>query len=146
MTLSEKIRKFFDDNEINFDFQPKEKDDELDSYEAGFKGNNGSFKIRLLVNEEAEWLLVLGFPQFVVPKKYMDRAILSANHFNSSRLFVILTIDPEDGEVCFRMGVHTEESTTPEHVGRAVWTVCNAIDHDTPELMESIFRNNETLN
>lgn len=146
MDINDKIKIFLEDSEIEYKFSPGESDDELDSFDIGFKGTNGSFKIRILTSEEKQWILILGFPQFVVPKKYMEQGIRAANKMNADKLFVLCTVDPDDGEVCFRMAMHLEEESTPDLIGRGVWTVCGAVDNDTQELMENIFRNNAALN
>ncbi|MDE7496126.1 MAG: YbjN domain-containing protein [Muribaculaceae bacterium] len=88
MTLNDKVRRFFDRNEITYQFLPSEDENELDSFEAGFKGHNGNFKLRVLTNEEDEWMLIIGFPAFSVPQKYMEQRTHAANLLNRNRLFV----------------------------------------------------------
>lgn len=146
MTLNDKVRRFFDRNEITYQFLPSEDENELDSFEAGFKGHNGNFKLRVLTNEEDEWMLIIGFPAFSVPQKYMEQGIHAANLLNRNRLFVLCYVDPDDGEVAYRLGLMVPPGTPDETIERAIWTVCAATDNDNASFMEAVFRDNGAMN
>lgn len=146
MTINDKVKRFFDENEISFEFTPATSDDELDAFEAGFKGRNCNFKLRVLTNQEKEWMLVIGFPNFQVPQKYMEQAIRAANVLNRDRLFVLCYVDPDDGEVGYRYGLMVTPDTSGEVIERAIWTVCSAADNDNADFMEAVFRDTGGMN
>lgn len=119
-------------------FQVNETDDVID---LGFNSDSGPIKIKIIIEEEKEWFLVIGFTPSRVPLKYVEKILPTLNIMNRNSIFNYWTLDPEDGELSYKCGATVDQGAINEQIVKViVYGVASGIDSKYEEIMREIYK------
>ena len=79
---------------------------------------NADFSIRIVADEEKELLVVIGVYPVKVPRERIDPMCRVLNDLNSSTTVGAFVIDPDDGELSFRIANNVDGGAINEEIVR----------------------------
>ncbi|WP_195440535.1 type III secretion system chaperone family protein [Bacteroides thetaiotaomicron] len=121
--------------EIHFDLNEAN-----DVFSFGFKTDAGIVRVKLVIDEEKEWFVVVGnFPNNI-PVKFVDKLYPIFNKLNRASLFTSWLVDPNDGEVQLRWGATVDEGAINEEMVKvAMYGVVQNINSECENIMKEIY-------
>lgn len=129
------IKDYLDSNEYNYHYDEK---DEI--FDMGFTLDNDRVKLRFFFDEEREWFSMVVFPSHAIPVGKVDKILPVINNINRKLLFGNFFVDPEDGELAFRMTASVDNrSINDTMVAVMMSTGLNTIDDHINDIMKALY-------
>lgn len=102
--------------------------------------DNADFPIRIIVDEEQELLLIIGYYPVKVTEQHMDRICRVVNDINYRTMVGAFVIDSADGELSFRVVQNVDDGAFSENMVRAcIWQVVSRLSDCYEEVMSALF-------
>lgn len=101
---------------------------------------DADFKIRIIADEQNEFLLTIGYFPVKISKIYFDKMYKVINELNCSLMVGAFVLDSEDGELVFRIGNNVDEGAINEQVVTACFfQVVNRLKNTYNDIMKAMF-------
>jgi len=109
-------------------------------YHFGISDEMADFTIRIIAEEERDLLMIIGYYPVKVPEENMDTMCRAINTINYSISVGAFVIDPEDGEIAFRIAQNTEGGAiSGDAVRMCLMQVISHLTDNYQEVMETLF-------
>lgn len=103
------------------------------------KVNNCAINVLIDVEEQQEFFVVKGTPDFAIPQEKIMQVLPVLNRCNRKNMFVKAQVDPQTGYLTFSMPcLAFEGSIKVKMVASAVITVANTIDSCINEIKQEV--------
>lgn len=102
--------------------------------------DNAVFPIRIIIDEEQELLLIIGYYPVKVAEQHMDRICRVVNDINYRTMVGAFVIDSSDGELTFRVVQNVDDGAVNENMVRVcLWQVVSRLSDCYEEVMSALF-------
>ncbi len=128
------IEQYLQNSELNYSIET-----EKNTIRFGMKGKVLNLTNYVAVNEENNFMICQTFLDFTVPLERRKELAVFVCRLNSGFMFGGFHINFEDGYVCFRTFLPTDENTSMDSIDRLVRGCLHRADEYSLELLEFIF-------
>lgn len=101
--LYETIKSTLEEVEINYDYIEDKR-----LFHFGINTNNGSARVGLSYDDDAEYAFLFSTWDNKVPKKGLPAVYPVLNEINNNTRFTTICVDPEDGELSAHCGINLD--------------------------------------
>lgn len=127
------IKDSLDSSDYHYDFEDER-------FEMGFTLDNDRVRVRIFYNEEKEWFSIVVYPSHAIPVGKVDKILPTLNNINKKLLFGSFFVDPEDGELAFRMANSVDNrSVNDTMVTVLLSTALNTVDENINDIMKALY-------
>lgn len=127
------IKDSLDSSDYHYDFEDER-------FEMGFTLDNDRVRVRIFYNEEKEWFSVVVYPSHAIPVSKVEKILPTLNNINKSLLFGTFFVDPEDGELTFRVSSSVDNrSINDTMVAVMLSTALNTVDENINDIMKALY-------
>lgn len=134
--ISKVVKSFLDSQDIKASYV---KGEHAGRFEFLCQVKNCSINVQIDVEEQQEFFVVKGVPDFVVPQEKIMQVLPVLNQCNRKNMFVKAQVDSQTGYLTFSMPCLAFEGSIKEKmVASAVITVANTIDSCINEIKQEV--------
>lgn len=127
------IKDSLDSSDYRYDYEDER-------FEMGFTLDNDRVRVRIFYNEEKEWFSIVVYPSHAIPVSKVEKILPALNNINKSLLFGTFFVDPEDGELAFRVSMSVDNrSINDTMVAVMLSTSLNTVDENINDIMKTLY-------
>ena len=103
-------------------------------------GHSAQYRVNVIGLEDKEMLIVQASFSVMIPEAKRPKMYKFISEFNYNRLMGLLVIDPEDGELSYRISNTVDQGAINEAVVKVcVLDALNTLDDNHDSIMEAIY-------
>lgn len=102
--------------------------------------DEADFRIRIIADEKNELLLTIGYFPVKISRANLDKMYKVINDLNDQHMIGAYVIDPEDGELIYRIANNVDGGAINEHIVQACFfQVINRLKNTYEDIMKAMY-------